>query len=87
MIFYIRITRFCTTKEEKSYDDGKETMEEVGENCRQSDLLRLKKDKDLWKERELILLKSSEIVLNLGKYRDKNLIQKYNQTKLDIMSD
>lgn len=42
-------------------------MEEVGGNCRQSDLLRLKKDKDLWKERELILLKSSEIVLNLGK--------------------
>lgn len=39
---------------------------EHGGNCRQSDLARFKKDKDLWEERELVLLESSEIVLNVG---------------------
>jgi len=56
---------FCATKKDQMLTERKRRKEHEG-NCRQSDLLRFKKDKDLWEGRELVLLKSSEIVLNVG---------------------
>lgn len=52
-------------KKDQMLTERKRRKEHEG-NCRQSDLLRLKKDKDLWEGRELVLLKSSKIVLNVG---------------------